>query len=418
MAVTGKYHSVFAPEVDNTTVDSSGVRPQRRSQSAERSKRPHRYNLAWSDAQRDAETGEVVAPRGQSETESVEALLQRFTEEKKAEEQAAGRELLPAQSVAPVRVQPKRWRYMGPWLAGLSNLSFEEFMRKVDHNTINAFREHLKKGIFKQRQRDHQRLVDAAQANQALPPALPPTDVSEEEVNKRLQFLRHKPNDFGPEIATFFDLPHGPNDGQANANPGEYMYPAEDTGATESYQNYGVPRTHPSAGFSYLRSTRYAQMDPKRGPMKPNQPLAARVLKDQPNNMQERHSVGVGGMVARVEYTDTRRNMDWLLTKGGHRLAVSFKDAVVLTDGSLEIGVNTLSDATTRLDDKNVPQMTDEAPRPEPQMMPSGLRQLPSLDYLARNSGWEREYRRAASPPSEPDKEINSLLESRYRQGL
>jgi hypothetical protein len=409
----GTYHSAFASNVDNTTADSSALSRPR----IGAPKGTATTHTAWSNAHRgkfnsayqsDPQETDAAQPAPRNAgLPSLKKTLEQFKEDQITEAKAAGKDPPVTPKASPqVRAQPKRWRYKGPWLAGLSNLDFEQFMEKVDNNTIAAFREHLRKGIRAQRRSDHAVVADRARANQEELPPPPSQDVSESEVDARLQFLRHKPNDFGPEIATFFDLPTGPRE-QRTDGLSEYRYPPNSTEASENYQNFGLPRTHPSAGFSYLRSTRYARMDPKRGPMPPNAPMPARVLKDvHSRDTHEKQSLGVGGFVVRLGDVGGagKARIAFEATAGGKRLATRFKDASVLADGSLEIGVGSFGQGFARLDGANMPYYVDddEKARSEPpQEAPDRLPRMDSYGVLT--------YKKAQRLPDDDDT-VHELL--------
>ncbi|KPI43794.1 uncharacterized protein AB675_6148 [Cyphellophora attinorum] len=386
MPYKGTYHSAFASNVDNTTVDSSALSDPR----IGASNGTATTHIAWSNAHRgvynsayrsNTQETDAAPPNQNTCLPSIEETLEQFEEDQKNEAIAKGHDPpITPQSSPQVRPPSKRWRYNGPWLAGLSNLDFEQFMEKVDDKTIAAFRRHLTKGIRAQRQKDYAVVRDRAKANQEELPPEPSSDVSESEIDARLQFLRHKPNDFGPEIATFFDLPTGPRENR-NDGRSEYLYPPNSTGASENYQNFGLPRTHPSAGFSYLRSARYARMSPQRGPMNPNAPMPARVLKDvHSRDTSEKQSLGVGGFVVRLGNVggSGKVRLAFQATAGGRRLATKFKDASVLADGSLEIGVDSIGDLDVRLDGDNMPYFRDDFEKAT--QVESAPNRLPEMD--------------------------------------
>lgn len=289
----------------------------------------------------------------------LQAIRDQYKADVAAENEAAGRVPPPAPRQAPsMPVKTKRWRYKGPWLAGLSNLEFESYLSKLDSATVKAFREYLKQKIIADRQKQHLNANSGARGEVYDIAEEPSSEVSEEEISKHLQFLRHKPNDFGPEIAAFFDLARGPTF-HSDDDSKEFSYPNDSTAASKDYEKFGPPRTHPSAGFSYLRSEQIAINHPTKGPMDLERPLPARIMKEgfTTNDANARKSIGVGGFIARLGQTGRMSDAEWRITPGGPKTSVTFYDAAVSNDGSLELGVNRVP---LGLDKDNVPVSIDD----------------------------------------------------------
>ena len=347
--------------------------------------------------------------------ESLGNTLVQYTTDMTEEDAAAGRPpLIKRPQPPPVQLKPQRWRFKGPWLAGMSNLDFEEFIQRVDDTTINAFREHLKTGIIAHRQNAYSELIMTARANQEEPPPQPSYEVTEKEVDARLQHLRHKPNEFGPEMALFFDLPKGPK-----GPSGDHAYKYSLDATTISDIELGVPRMHPSAGFSYLRSTRFAQMVPGRGPTKPARAMPARILKDgRHSTLYDKTAIGVGGIVARVigAGQDGRKSLVWQAVAGGKRFPVSLKHAVVLPDGTLDMGINVLNDNTATLDDKtNVPILTDAVQRSRTESR--NYKQLPIMGHGSGGMGIRDEpvYKKNPALSEDHDEDMDRIMSSLSR---
>lgn len=373
----------------------------------------------WSNSERQHYLGETgtssTLTSTASKVSSLSETLEQFTRDYVAEAERSGRTLPPLRKeIGAVHKAPQRWRYAGPWLAGMTNMDFEEFLSKMDGKTIEAFREHLKKGILARRRADHQDRVRAAVDEAQEPPAAPSTEVSSEEVNDNVRRLRENTPAFATEIARFFDLP----DAISNVRDDWMRLAGQETAASSEHQKAGPPRTHPSAGFSYLRSIRYANMSSKYGPQEPNSYVPARHLKKLPyavNNSDgggQANQWGVGGFVVNLGQTGRRNDVSWKITNGGPKMTARLKEAFVASDGSIQLRAD-LSE-NVRLNADNVPVHAGDLPA-DP--IPKGYSQLPYLDESRRVSQGRqtpRLYARDAPPrassSADAEDDIASIL--------
>ncbi|KAI9888172.1 MAG: hypothetical protein M1823_000107 [Watsoniomyces obsoletus] len=190
----------------------------------------------------------------------------------------------------------QRWRFGGPWLVGQTQREFRQYLRKVIAGREQEFREYLRH-IYEQKKVGETRLrglanvssdelaTESAPASNVAGAPTEPVTLSEEELDGEIRNLRRQwpPEQLHNHLQAFLDLPI-----------------TEGAPRGRSVQaDLGPPRTHPSAGLSYLRTPSTLINDPRSGPQA-NVPLVeARVLAPKRNaqNLVQRPMLGVGGIV-------------------------------------------------------------------------------------------------------------------------
>ena len=187
-----------------------------------------------------------------------------------------------------------RWKFKGPWLAGKTEMEFRNYIKSIRKRKL-----HLKFRRF-----IHWQLLEKmieAQKREA-------TDlgedhkfsfikISEEEIDASLKQLRHDKKRLHETIEKFLDLPNFTRlsgelgvDSKANQN-----------GAEDFFRKRGPPKTHPSAGLSYLRTYSYIHNHPILGPQAYRPPVCGRILAPQTkhgNYARPRAKIGIAGVVA------------------------------------------------------------------------------------------------------------------------
>jgi hypothetical protein len=290
----------------------------------------------------------------------------------------------------------KRWRYGGPWLAGMSGMEFDAFLKDQVRSKQRDFRMRVKKQwrADKKAAEEARTLAEASlepledhteSQTTAVPEveaaAVPKSDAeapSEIPENKRSQTahgeldtyiraLRRRPQVFGPLIAEFLDLPDGPEPPTNNLATRKKRWDyGRDTAVAPSYRNTGPPRTHPSAGLSYTRSRNWAANDGTYGPQKDLTPVVGRILKIIRSGNGTSQAVGVAGFVTpRLDKRQTRGNSDltnFEPTPGGQKLLVVPNAAMVNVDGFLDLHVRAAPGTHVLEKDEAVRQEAREVP--------------------------------------------------------
>jgi hypothetical protein len=193
--------------------------------------------------------------------------------------------------------------------------------------------------------------------------------------------LRKDPKAFAEAIAEFLDLADGPGRPNFTLMRGpnmdwEYM---RGQAPTDQYRETGPPRTHPSAGFSYSRSSQYLKNDPDFGPSEPIHRLPARILKDsfRDGTRDLTQNIGVAGLITTHAGSMLLKESErWRPKPNGPKMVVKLTDASVMADGRVEIGV--APDKDYSLDEKNMlynRQERELRQRAQRSMMEDGLGQ-------------------------------------------
>ena len=396
--------SVFHPAIDNTT------------------------NVHSDYASIDARTSDGTP-------EHLKQALGRLREQRRAKAEAEGLPLPGPPPKAPsMPLNRKRWKYEGPWLAGMTNFEFEGYLQDLGGKTIIQFRDQLRKKILQDRRakdtaaRDAQDVVDTSDAT-IKGGEKSAIQVTEEDLDNAMRRLRQEPEAFGAEIASFLDLPEGPDPVaevlRLNGKTPQWLYNRKSV-AADPYRTFGPPRTHPSVGFSYVRTNQYARNDPEKGPSRIARPMPARVLREQQAFDESRAfgganktSVGVGGLVARVEVLGIRNTMPpWQPQPGGPKMVVKSRDhnATVLQSGAIDLVV--AKDGEHALNEHNVPENIQEKAIRErartKERMPAGPSRMEPLDEM-RSRPRSTQYRKQTQPKAD-DGEMREMLR-RMRSG-
>ncbi|OLN88197.1 hypothetical protein CCHL11_00346 [Colletotrichum chlorophyti] len=201
--------------------------------------------------------------------------------------------------------EEKRWKFKGPWLAGLSEGEFNRFLRKNVRSKRDEFRNFLKKRIATElTATEHQKSLDAGEE---LPKQVLPQDVTEEQLTEYLRKLRSDRITLYALVSEFLDL--------APLNPPssltDFSRTTEKTKRPSLYAENGPPISHPSGGISYLRTAAFAENHPVYGPQAHPTPVLARIIA--PRNGPNDAKLGVGGFVTNTPQGDNAFNQRHLI---------------------------------------------------------------------------------------------------------
>ena len=196
---------------------------------------------------------------------------------------------------ASMRPNAGRWKFKGPWLAGLTEGQFQDYIKSTIRRKRGEFREFIKSWM--ERELTRQNAILARQEGQD-----PPTDVrlSNDDFEKKFIEFRQRTNRLNEAIWEFLDLPGLPPRRQPNQTDSE---PDSDFAQhmAQRTAELGPPATHPSAGISYLQSMAYTSNHPILGPQKEHRPILSRVLRAQnasTSRFRNQPAIGVGGFVS------------------------------------------------------------------------------------------------------------------------
>ena len=173
----------------------------------------------------------------------------------------------------------ERWRFKGPWLAGLDEIEFHSYLDKQVKPQRIKFKAFLRSWMLRTKK-------DKVQSDKLAAGTIETASevsLSEEEYEAWLVELRHEGKQLYSLMWAFLDLPGRP--------------PSE-----QNDQSIGPPATHPSAGLSYLRTDNTLQNHPMLGAMLEHQPVPARILQNSAGGVGRRNdkgpAVGIAGFVS------------------------------------------------------------------------------------------------------------------------
>ena len=178
----------------------------------------------------------------------------------------------------------ERWKYRGPWIAGQTAGDFKEYTERHVKTRKREFREFLRDRIRSSKGAKDRRTAFAVGGA----PLEQSGEIDDSYLDHEIRRLRQE--DMRAElygyIEEFLDLPSTPKPSRPN----------DDWSSIEGEK--GPPKTHPSAGLSYLRTASHTMNHPAFGPQYVEQPVRGRVLThDSPSRAM---FVGAGGVVMEV----------------------------------------------------------------------------------------------------------------------
>ncbi|KAK1598251.1 mitochondrial ribosomal protein MRP51 [Colletotrichum navitas] len=196
--------------------------------------------------------------------------------------------------------EEKRWKFKGPWLAGLTEGEFNRFLRKSVRNKRDDFRTFLKARIATAlTAAAHQKALDAGQS---IPRQICVRDVTGQQVIEYLRKLRSDRITLYSLVSEFLDLaPLNPPSSMADLGRS-----VEVTKRPSLYAENGPPISHPSGGISYLRTAAFAENHPVYGPQAHQTPVLARIIA--PRSGPTSAKLGVGGFITETPQGDTAFN--------------------------------------------------------------------------------------------------------------
>ncbi|KAK4192404.1 mitochondrial ribosomal protein MRP51 [Podospora australis] len=199
----------------------------------------------------------------------------------------------------------KRWKFQGPWLAGMQNGEFQKYIEKQVRPRRAQFRMFLRQKLAEEMNADAK--AKAMDAGDEEPNPIRPKDISEEQLTNYLRRLRESNSTLFQMVSQFLDL--------APLKPPNVVVDNLDRQgvkvdvSSNPYAENGPPRTHPSAGLSYLRTKNYIDNHPIYGPQEQIKPVVARLVK--PRRQMggiETPKFGIAGIISDVPLGDVRSN--------------------------------------------------------------------------------------------------------------
>ncbi|PMD19070.1 hypothetical protein NA56DRAFT_647504 [Hyaloscypha hepaticicola] len=202
-----------------------------------------------------------------------------------------------------------RWKFKGPWLAGLNEVTFKTYVTTEVRNRKLEFQDFMRAACAKALTREARRLATEAGESEQAPPTVEASDVTEEQFIEYIKELRTERTTLYKLIRSFLDLPPAPLKDTADrvldlltASVQPQRAKGTDILQSESpYAKTGPPKTHPSAGLAYSRSAQHIYNHPTFGPQRNKKPVKARVIMPKSASTGSfGAALGVGGFVTEL----------------------------------------------------------------------------------------------------------------------
>ena len=211
-----------------------------------------------------------------------------------------------------------RWRYHGPFLAGMEQGEFDAYVRDTVKRRRKEFLRYLWTNVLQTYRAERER--EAGEAGRDVEEEVP---LSQQAFVAALIRLRQGRQELQDYIRTFFDLSDDLLFLRRNDEP----------------ISKGPPTTHPSAGLSYLRTTAVVPNHPTFGPTLRGPPVPARALDEFFSESAKGFgTIGIGGIVTTGDASlpgsrDTTNARYW----GGSKVSVHPTRATIDPSGRIEL---------------------------------------------------------------------------------
>ena len=203
----------------------------------------------------------------------------------------------------------QRWKFNGPWLAGMTQGEFQKWLIKEVRPKRAAFREFLKEKIAKGLMgKEAAENFEKGDFNKTVK-TIRPQDVTEEQLTDGLRKLRHNNQELFDMVGQFLDLaPLAPPSTSASLLSATSTTRLIYRDTQNPYAEHGPPITHPSAGISYLRTSMYMENHPIYGPQRHHTPVVARIVSPRRPTQARPARLGVAGFIVNTPLGDTASN--------------------------------------------------------------------------------------------------------------
>jgi len=401
--------SVFRPTHDNTTNLSA---------SAPANDTP---NGVWPRISSDQVSGELPARLRDEQTN--------YEQEKKAAQASSPVDPSGAQALMEAVTHPgppqqrerRRWRYNGPSLVQMTGLEFDEYLQSLGQKQTEQLRSRIRKEIVRD-------VLVQAREEGKMDHAIREDDVSEKQIADYMRYLRSEPRKFGPILAAMLDLPEGVPGSTINRDSEAWEYGRDTLAAVKEWQQRGPPRTHPSAGLSYVHTVGHATNHPEYGPQKQVPAVLARAVKQKAKAGGTDTSYGVAGFIV-PRPTDpsmlNKNNEQYQPQKGGVKVPLRPGSAYITELGALRMATfrvreysveNDNAVFTVDLNKRNYERAVQQAAS-QPQS-------TPSMSGVGQSADHEAPYTRRPSTQAvrqrdqiEPSQDIDAILQQVNRLG-
>lgn len=203
-----------------------------------------------------------------------------------------------------------RWKFGGPWLAGMTDGEFDRYISKSVRARRSEFRQFLRERLAAEKTADRNSAISEQDLNTPANaiPAVKAEDITEEELLEYTRVLRGDRHELFNLVSKFLDLAPVSNADSALAPGmlGHYMLDKKyDLYRDSPYASNGPPITHPSAGLSYLRTQNFMENHPLYGPQKMHPSIKARIVTPRFGVTNQSPKIGVNGFIGNIPSTES-----------------------------------------------------------------------------------------------------------------
>ncbi|KAI0548769.1 mitochondrial ribosomal protein MRP51 [Xylaria curta] len=192
-------------------------------------------------------------------------------------------------------IENKRWKFKGPWLAGMTDGDFKKWLEKNVRTRRTEFHAYLKD--IHAKELTEEQSTQAIRDNLPVPPKVTPDSITEAQFIDYLRDLRQDRLVLFRHVSRFLDL--APLTTESQFISTMKVNRAQQFDKENPYGAKGPPITHPSAGLSYLRTPNFIDNHPIYGPQRYHPVVKARVLKPRnPGTGVHEPVLGVAGFIA------------------------------------------------------------------------------------------------------------------------
>ncbi|KAI9839163.1 MAG: hypothetical protein M1819_003156 [Sarea resinae] len=268
-----------------------------------------------------------------------------------------------------------RWKFKGPWLAGFTEGEFKEYVEKEIRRRKPEFIKYLRTQASLRKTAEKRR--QAVEGGESSPTLESSVSVSDEEFQDYIRTLRNdmsSTSTLSSLINNFLDLPVTPAQKQS-------AYSFLDGSNVGVLNESAPPKTHPSAGLSYLRTASHISNHPVLGPQANPPPVRARILEPRKSatGSSNRAKFGVGGVVTddgmQASFREDRlrgrggvpglSNFDPTIP-GGAKIWVHPNSASIDPQGRIKLSIDRASDTSAQIKEGKLAEM--ERPNTVPHM--------------------------------------------------
>ncbi|KAH0563208.1 hypothetical protein GP486_002225 [Trichoglossum hirsutum] len=283
-------------------------------------------------------------------------------------------------------VDARRWKFRGPWLAGKTEGEFNRYLEKEIRRRRMEFRQYVRRHAVAKKVAEKRRMdIEDGRISETEEHAITGDEISAGELQDYIISLRNDKTTLNALIHSFLDLPAPPTLGLIG--PSNHGFGTNLAPVASMYAETGPPKTHPSAGLSYLRTSSYIQNHPLLGPQANPSPVQARILAPRKSATSSNNiaKLGIGGIVSRDSVAASFRQDRFPdgtpgITRldpsipGGAKIWVHPSRAAIDVEGRIKLETIRATPTTVAIHEGKLPQQMEAAQSYSP-----SFRRMPSL---------------------------------------